>query len=252
MVNRIWQHHFGEGLVRSPNNFGKLGESPTNPELLDWLAHRFMESGWSIKEMHKLMVLSATYAQSSLPDPKTLEADPENKLWARMNRRRMEAEVSRDSILAVNGTLDLKPGGMAVRDLNSRRRTLYQISIRSIRNDYRALFDAADATAIVEKRNISTVAPQALFLLNHPFVLAEVKRLAQRVQSIANDNGARVKWLYRTLFAREPSAPELELASAALKNFKGTAHVEAAQAESLAWEGYCQVLLASNEFVFID
>lgn len=253
MVNRIWQHHFGEGIVRTPNNYGKLGEPPSHPELLDWLAHRFVESGWSIKAMHRLMMLSAAYQQSALGDLATMRADPENRLFGRMNRQRMEAETLRDSIMAVNGSLDLRPGGPATRDIASRRRTLYLMTIRSIRNDYRSLFDAPDANSIVDKRVISTVAPQALFLLNNPFILTETRRLAERVLNESpRDDGRRVSWLYEHLFSRSPSSIEIEIARQALERVYATMNGSFSEKEIAAWEAFSQILLASNEFAFID
>ena len=176
MVNRIWQHHFGEGIVRTPSNFGKLGERPTHPELLDYLARRFVASGWSIKQMHRDIMLSSAYQQSSNPAPATGAADPGNQLFGRMNRRRLEAEAIRDSLLAVSGQLDRTMGGPAVRDFANTRRTLYLMTIRSDRSSFGPLFDAADSTAIVDKRTVSTVAPQALFLLNNPFVIGTGRR----------------------------------------------------------------------------
>ena len=160
MVNRIWQHHFGEGIVRTPNNYGKLGTPPTHPELLDYLACQFVESGWSVKAMHRAIMLSAAYQQSSTPDPAVLKADPDNLLFGRMNRRRLESETLRDSMLTVAGDLDPTLGGPSIRDLSIHRRTLYVMTVRSDRATYQFLFDAADPNVIVEKRLDSTVAPQ--------------------------------------------------------------------------------------------
>ena len=238
MVNRIWQHHFGEGIVRTPNNFGKLGAMPTHPELLDHLAHRFIESGWSIKAMHRLMMLSAAYQQSTIPAPKTLAADPENQLLGRANRRRLEAEELRDSLLAAADRLDLRLGGKSNRDLNVPRRTLYLMTIRSERSDYRSLFDAPDASSIVEKRITSTVAPQALFLLNNQFGLDQVKRLSERV--LRETPNARVDWLYANLFNRPPTKSERER----IQKFVNETPE--------SWEALTQVLIASNEFAYID
>src|SRR5207248_830441 len=134
MVNRIWQHHFGEGLVRTPSNFGKLGRPPTHPELLDWLARQFVQSGWSVKQMHRLIMLSAAYRQASEAAPETFRADPDNLLFGRMNRRRLEAEAIRDNVLAVAGRLDPMRGGPAVRDFAAPRRTLYLMTVRSDRS----------------------------------------------------------------------------------------------------------------------
>ena len=248
MVNRIWQHHFGEGIVRTPNNYGKLGTRPTHPELLDYLAHRFVESGWSVKAMHRAIMLSAAYQQSSIPRPATFEADPDNLLFGRMNRRRLESEPLRDSLLDAAGKLDLTMGGPAIRDLNTPRRTLYVMTIRSDRATYQFLFDAADPGAIVEKRIDSTVAPQALFLLNNPFVQAQIKGLAQRVLKEAPaDDEARVQWLYQLLYARPAGKKELPLGLTALAQ----ARAETKDAEA-AWEQYCQVLICANEFVYVD
>jgi hypothetical protein len=248
MVNRIWQHHFGEGIVRTPNNYGKLGVPPTHPELLDYLAHRFVESGWSVKAMHRAIMLSAAYQQSSIPLPATFKDDPDNLLFGRMNRRRLESEPLRDSLLDAAGKLDLTMGGPSIRDLNSLRRTLYVMTIRSDRATYQFLFDAADPNAIVEKRIDSTVAPQALFLLNNPFVLAQIKGLAQRVLKEAPDDDAkRVQWLYELLYARPAGQQELQLGLSALSQSR----TETKDNEA-AWEQYCQVLLCANEFVYVD
>ncbi len=254
MVNRIWQFHCGEGIVRTPSNYGKLGEPPTHPELLDYLARHFIETGWSIKAMHRLILFSATYQQSSAAQESTLRLDPDNRWFGRMNRRRLTAEALRDSLLAVNGSLDLTPGGPPVKELDQPRRTLYLMTVRSDGSSYRTLFDAADPTAIVEQRTSSTVAPQALFLLNNPFALAQASKLAQLVQRGGPQSAsARIDWLYRRLFGRAPAEREIAAGLAALAS---PTHDEppAAAAQSLdpAWERYCQVLLCVNEFLYID
>ena len=245
MVNRIWQHHFGEGLVRTPNNFGKLGEAPTHPELLDHLAAQFMRSGWSIKAMHRAIMLSTAYQQSSKVSDEAWKGDAENRLFSRMNRRRLDAEQIRDSLLVATGELDRTVRGPAVRDLGTPRRTLYVMTIRSDRSNYRMLFDAADPTAMIDKRIDSTVAPQALFLLNNPFMLARTRALAGRaLKQELPDDGARVDWLYQTLFGRPATEAERGVAMRLL-------HHGGADARS-AWEAYCQVLLCTNEFVYVD
>jgi hypothetical protein len=233
MANRIWQHHFGEGIVRTPNNYGKLGSAPTHPELLDYLAIEFVKSGWSIKAMHRAIMLSATWQQSSAPRPEVLKADPDNLLFARMNRRRMESEVIRDSLLAVANRLDRTMGGPAARALETPRRTMYIMTVRSERATFQCLFDAADANTIAEKRNVSTVAPQALFLMNHLFALEQADALAKRVPETD-----RIPWLYRTLYGRLPSDGELNLGRVA--------------AQDSSWADYCHVLLCANEFVYVD
>jgi hypothetical protein len=257
MVNRIWQHHFGEGLVRTPSNFGKLGEPPTHPELLDWLAARFIESGWSMKAMHRRIMLSATYQQSSVAPDNSLEQDGDNRLLGRMNRRRLDAEQLRDSLLSVAGDLDATTGGLPIRDVNSPRRTLYLMTIRSDRTSFRDLFDGADSTAIVDKRNVSTVAPQALFMMNHPFVQTRATQLAERALAQSGDEAARVNQVYQWLFTRPATSAEQELARSLLADWRksGAAAKEAANATAIetdAWRQYCQVLLCSNEFAFVD
>jgi hypothetical protein len=247
MVNRIWQHHFGQGIVRTPSNFGKLGESPTHPELLDYLARKFVESGWSIKQMHRLIMLSATYRQASVPEPATLKADPDNRLFGRMNRRRLEAEAIRDNLLAVAGRLGAGGGGRATRDFASSRRTLYLMTIRSDRSGFRPLFDVADPTAPVDKRVVSTVAPQALFLLNHPFVIQQTEALARRILQVKSSQADRIDRVYRLLFARPPQKEEARIGL----DYLGRA-ARTRKSRELAWEEYCQVLLCANEFIYVD
>ncbi len=243
LVNRIWQHHFGEGLVRTPNNFGKLGERPTHPELLDYLAGQFIESGWSMKKMHRLIMLSATYQQASRPEPETLKQDPDNRLWGRMNRRRLEAEAIRDNLLAVAGRLERTRGGPATQDFKIPRRTLYQMTVRSDRTGFGPLFDMPDSTSTAEKRILSTVAPQALFLLNHPFVLEQTQALAKRILGVGKDNRERIEKAYLLLYGRPPLAEEVQI---------GLDFLSAAGNLERAWEEYCQVLLCTNEFIFVD
>ena len=247
MVNRIWEYHFGEGIVRTPSNFGKLGERPTHPELLDHLARQFVAEGWSIKRMHRAVMLSATYQQSSEPAPATLKADPDNRLFGRMNRRRLEAEAIRDNLLAVSGRLDLTTGGPAVRDFNAPRRTLYLMTVRSDRSGFGPLFDVADSTAMVDKRAVSTVAPQALFLLNSPFVLDQAQALARRVLTQGPDDRARIDFVYALLYGRPPGDEERRIG---LEMLGGTGNDP--QARAAAWEAYCQVLLCANEMIYVD
>jgi len=246
MVNRIWQHHFGAGLVRTPSNFGKLGERPTHPELLDYLAARFVAEGWSVKAMHRAIMLSAVYQQSSRPAGDSLRLDPDNRLLGRMNRRRLEAEALRDSLLAASGQLDQSMGGTAFRALADPKRTVYLMTIRSDRSSYGPLFDAADPAAVVDQRTQSTVAPQALFLLNNPMALDQARALARRIQEFpAAGTIARIERLYECLFARLPSDQEISLGLEALAP---SGHENALD----DWAAYCQVLLCMNEFIYID
>jgi hypothetical protein len=242
MVNRIWQHHFGAALVRTPSNFGKLGEKPTHPELLDFLAGEFVRGGWSVKRMHRLMMLSATYQQASR-GREPPEKDPDNRLFGRMERHRLEAEAVRDSLLAVAGRLDRTTGGPADRDFNRPRRTVYQITVRSDRSGFGPLFDAADPTAPAEQRTESTVAPQALFLLNHPFARDQAKAMAKRLLSEkAADDAGRIDRAYRLAYGRPPTAEEVRVGRELL----------GPKPDEAAWAAYCQVLLCANEFLFVD
>jgi hypothetical protein len=242
MANRIWQHHFGDGLVKTANNFGKLGTPPTHPELLDHLASAFVRSGWSIKAMHRLIMSSETYQRSSLPAKSEAKSDPDNMLLAQQNRRRLDAEEFRDAMLAVTKELDPALGGKAIRDLNSKRRTLYVTTIRSDRSNYQALFDAADPTAIVEKRTEATVAPQALWLMNHPFVMERTRTLAQLVVKQHGDRQGKMNWLCEKLFARQATEQDRALALRAVQK----------PDQAADWEKLCQVLLCSNEFIYVD
>jgi hypothetical protein len=247
LVNRVWQHHFGEGLVRTPSNFGRVGAPPTHPELLDYLARRFVDSGWSLKRLHRLILLSSTYQQASnYPQP----ADPDNHLWGRMNRPRLEVEELRDSLLAVAGRLDLRGGGPPDGDANSRRRMLYLRQSRSDKAGFGPLFDAANAAIHVEKRSASTVAPQALFLMNHPWVEECVRRLADRPEVAATaDPEQRIRNLYRLLYGREPADLDRQLG----QEFISNSQTEPSEPAALPpWEAYVHALILANEFLFVD
>jgi hypothetical protein len=190
-----------------------------------------------------MIMLSATYQQSSLGNPATTRADPENLLVGRTPRQRLDAEELRDALLAVSNGLDASLGGPAVKELTSPRRSIYLLMVRSDRSNYRMLFDAPDPMTIAEKRIDSTVAPQALFLMNHPFALERTKALAELSAKHGLTSRARIEWLYKTLYARPPGEKEVALGEAAIK---------LAADKSVAWESYCQVLLCANEFAYID
>mgnify|MGYP003346945302 CR=1 FL=1 len=252
MMNRIWLHHFGAGLVRTPGNFGAQGERPTHPELLDYLAVRFRETGWSVKAMHRLIMLSAAYQQSTKAAPSTAAADPENRLWGRMNIRRLEAEAIRDSLLAVTRRLDRTLGGPPTREPMSHRRAIYQMTIRSDKSGFPFLFDAADPENVVDQRVISTVAPQSLYLLNNPFPNALVPALAECI--VGNGLGGDTRGVaeaYRIVLGRPPTEAEAALG---LEFLAGARRRNAAHANPLrmAWEEYSQVLLCSNEFIYVN
>ena len=245
MVNRIWQHHFGEGLVRTPNDFGSRGERPSHPELLDHLAARFVESGWSIKATHRLVMLSSAYQQGGRAVEGLVAVDPENRLLGRMSRRRLDAEAIRDSLLVVAGRLDTTPGGSAFLDLGVPRRTLYLTSARTgaSTSDFGRLFDRADPGSIVDRRGQSIVAPQALFFMNDPFVADQARALAARVaREEAGDDRARIHRLYAIALGRPPTQAEIDLGLRLL----------APDGEADPWERYCLIVLGSNEFIYLD
>jgi hypothetical protein len=245
MVNRIWQHHFGEGLIRTPNDFGERGERPTHPELLDYLAARFIESGWSVKAMHRLIMLSSIYQQSSNASAASLARDPDNRLLGRMNRRRLDAEAIRDALLSVSGRLSTELGGPAFTDLAVPRRTLYLMSARTGANtsDFGRLFDRADPSLIVAQRGQSVVAPQALFFLNDPFVSGVAKALAARLARESPTNTEdRIRQLYTLALGRPPTKEEIDVGSQLI----ATTDV------SDPWERYCRLILSTNEFLYIE
>ncbi|MEP6756604.1 MAG: DUF1549 and DUF1553 domain-containing protein, partial [Chthonomonadales bacterium] len=247
MVNRIWQGHFGDGIVRTPGNFGFLGERPTNPGLLDYLANEFVKSGWSSKSMHRLIMNSQAYRQSNVATPLARKVDADNRLFSRYSRRRLEAEELRDSLLSAAGTLDSKSGGPAAREANSPRRAVYCITIRSDRSGFGPLFDMADSTALADHRNSATVAPQALYLMNNPFVTTAAQKLAERTfPKVREDNGAVLSELYGSLFGRPISSKELSLARSFLERGVGE------PMRKRLWERYCRTMLCTNEFLFVD
>jgi mono/diheme cytochrome c family protein len=216
MVNRIWLHHFGDGLVRTPDDFGERGEAPTHPELLDYLASQFMQSGWSIKAMHRMIMLSAVYQQSSEGDPKSVAADPENRWWDRMNRRRLDFEALRDSILAVGGDLDMKMGGKPVRldtEPFALRRTIYGfVDRRNVPNMYQA-FDFASPDLTTGRRETSVVPQQALFMMNSPLVVEQSRNIVRNLKFKPDTPvRSRIKMMYELLFQREPTEAELDIA----------------------------------------
>lgn len=246
IVNRVWQWHFGAGLARTPNNFGLLSEPPSHPELLDWLAARFMADGWSLKKLHRRIVLSAVYQQASTVTPEQLARDPENRWLGRFTPRRLEAEAIRDSMLSVAGRLDPALGGPATHDLATARRSIYVQTARWDRSNFATLFDAANPDAPVEKRDVSTVAPQALFLLNHDFVLTQARYLAERVlREEPSDFEARIQRLFALLFARRATQEEMDLARHMIKKAPDVK-------PQTAYQDLAHVLLCSNEFVYMD
>ncbi|MEQ1860954.1 MAG: DUF1553 domain-containing protein [Chthoniobacteraceae bacterium] len=259
IVNRVWQYHFGRGLVDTPNDFGRMGGLPTHPELLDWLAAEFRESGGSLKRLHKLIVTSAAYRQASATNPAAEKIDAENSLLWRQNRRKIEAEAVRDSVLAVSGKLDLTMGGPGWQDFvierpehsphykyelanpedaKAWRRSIYRFVVRSQMQPWMTTLDCADPSMRVDKRNESVSAAQALALLNNGFMLAQARHFAERVQREAPDLAGQVDRAYRLAIGRAPSTEErAQLVAFAEKN---------------GLPNLCRVIFNLNEFAFVD
>ncbi len=245
LVNRLWLFHFGAGLVTTPSDFGLRSEPPSHPELLDYLAARFMDEGWSIKKMHRLIMLSSVYQQSSADQEAGRRLDPENRLWWRYPRRRLDFEALRDSLLFVAGKLDGKMGGPAV-DITaapfSGRRTVYAFIERQNLPGMFRTFDFASPDTTSPLRHETTVPQQALFLLNNPFVLEQAQNVLRRPEMTnTRETGARIIELYSVILARLPQEDELRLAEQFLIG-----------ANEDSWRQYAQVLLLANEFAFLD
>ncbi|MEW5975669.1 MAG: PSD1 and planctomycete cytochrome C domain-containing protein [Acidobacteriota bacterium] len=240
-VNRVWMYHFGRALVGTPGNFGRLGEKPSHPELLDYLAARLVEQGWSLKALHKEIMLSATYALSSAKSPASEAIDAENKLYWRANRRRLDVEPLRDTLLFVSGNLDERLGGeaTALTDSNNKRRTVYGFVSRRSLDRTLGLFDFPNPMTTSDQRIQTSTPLQQLFFLNSRFVQDEAQELAARVEP-AGDDRARIREAYRLLFQRPPDAQELRLGLRYLASSKE------------AWPRYAQALLSSNELLFVE
>ncbi len=267
MVNRIWQHHFGKGLVQSPNDFGARGMPPTHPQLLDWLAAEFVASGWSIKHLHKQIVLSAAYQQGSESRPDAVKVDANNDLYWRFERRRLSGEEIRDSLLAVSGQLDRTPGGphpfppeksWAFTQhapfntiYETDRRSVYVISIRNRRHPFLGLFDGADPNATTPQRQVTTVPTQALYFLNDPFFHKQADLLAARVLA-KPDDAVRLDELFRLTLLRSPTAKDRTNAEAFLNRYTMQLSDPVADRPKIAWTALTRVLLASNEFLYLD
>ena len=279
-VNRVWQHLFGVGLVPSVDNFGLRGDKPSHPELLDFLAARFVEQGWSIKKTVRSIVLSRAYRQSSAYNEAAATKDPENRLLWRANRRRLEGEAIRDAVLSITGELDLTAGGPSLPldipgnvslgapaefkdsatlpDEQLARRTVYQPVLRKGQLpglDVLNLFDFPDVSQITGARTVTTVPTQALYLMNAPFLLEQSERLAERAAEAALAGDARVDWLLPRVFGR-PAGPDDRAAATGFVDELAAAleadGAEPADAARRAWARYCHALLVSNEFLYVQ
>ncbi len=275
-MNRIWQGHFGSGIVQTPDNWGFLGLRPTNPELLDWLASTFVEQGWSVKKMHRLILTSNTYKMGVVADPKTEEiaskSDPDNTLLWKMPHRRLEAEPFRDALLFVAGRLDLTVGGTLLMtknhdyvtndqsgnaaNYNAPRRGIYLPIIRNALYDMFQAFDYGDPSMVNTRRSTTTVAPQALFVMNSPFVIEQARSFSQNLRvAVPQSDADRIKAAYLRAYGRPPSPAEIKKALgyiAAYASRLPAANTDPAARSELAWASFCQLLLASNEFIYVN
>ena len=264
MANRIWQGHFGDGIVRTPDNFGKLGDRPSNPELLDYLARQFMENGWSVKKMHRLIMLSQTYQMSAEYDAAKKEKDPDDRLISRFPRQRLSIEEIRDAFLAIGGDLDLTMGGtldpgvgtdgetsasrISMNPESTNRRSIYLPLRRSNLPTLYMLFDFGDATSPDGKRNPTTVSTQALFMMNSPLVDREAKSLADKVLDRDKNDTRRMEEAYVAILDRRPDPGEIDM---------GVTYVQGLRrkwkdiSEEKAWQSFCHALMASNEFIYV-
>ena len=260
MVNRIWQGHFGRGIVATPNDFGSRGIPPSHPELLDYLAAEFMDSGWRIKPLHRRIMLTDAYQRASVSTSATASGDPENRLFGRFSRRRLAAEEVRDSLLAAGGSLDLSPGGPHpfppeatwtftqhipfAADYATNRRAVYLMIARNRRDSFLTLFDGADPNSTTPDRPVTTVPTQGLFFLNAAIVHDQSARLAAHAMEEPTD-AERLDRLYAVALQRKPTAPERVRAAKLLKSYED----DDAKAR---WSALTRVLLGSNEFLYVD
>ena len=284
IVNRIWQHHFGRSLVATPGDFGLRGEPPTHPELLDWLASELVRNGWHLRAIHRLILMSAAYQQSTAFDESGAKLDPENRLWWRRQPVRLEAEALRDAILSVSGCLNRKLYGPAVKppvqpeaiyyadarydqwpkDVRDGpatwRRSIYVFTKRSNLFPFLQTFDSPSAIGSCTRRNLTTVAPQALALLNDDFVRDQARHFAERILlESAAGSASRVTCVYELALGRKPSQDELAKSIRFLEEQRqqyqsdiGPESTSLSRSSMSALIDFCQALIAANEFIYID
>jgi len=302
LVNRVWLHHFGEGIVRTPDDFGTRGERPTHPELLDWLAAVFSGGdrgtegqrdrgtsrgavpqslhpsvspspskeglGWSVKKLHRLLMVSSAYRMSSEPNAAASAKDPENRLLWRMNRVRLEAEAIRDAMLAASGSLEREAGGTMLTkasgfpvkefpvNFNTRRRSVYLPALRVVTYDLLKVFDFAEPSIVIGKRNRTTVPTQALVMMNNPFVTQQSHEFAKTMLAQpAADDRQRVEAAYARALGRQPSSAEAGRVLSFIEDYdQALAETEsdAEKRRAAAWASFCQTLFASTEFRYLD
>jgi hypothetical protein len=254
IVNRLWQHHLGRGIVGTPSDFGVQGERPTHPELLDYLAGELVRGGWRLKPIHKLIVQSAAYRENDDFDERRAGVDPDNKLYWRHTRRRLEAEVLRDAMLSASGMLDETMFGPGSLDEGQRRRSLYFTIKRSQLIPLMALFDAPEPLQGVADRSSTTIAPQALALLNNAHIRQCARAMADRLPAAdPNALAPAVEAGYRLALLRQPDAQELTdnlaFIGAQLESYRAAGRPEPLK---LALADFCQALLTLNEFTYVE
>jgi mono/diheme cytochrome c family protein len=270
-VNRVWRWRFGRGIVGTVDNFGVLGDLPTNPALLDWLALTFIsQDKWSLKSLHKRMMLSSTYQMSTKYDARAASLDPDNQLLWRFNRKRLEAEAIRDSIFFVSGQLDRTKGGSMLNlpdrayvtttesgqtvNYDAPRRAVYLPVVRAAVYDVYTAFDFGDPTVMNGDRPSTTVAPQALFMLNAPIVLSATKAKAETLlKDTKKSDLDRIVTIFRTCYGRKPTASEISRSREYLKKFKAAYERANSKTPELnAWQSLCKSVIASNEFIYVE
>ncbi|QDU82240.1 Planctomycete cytochrome C [Polystyrenella longa] len=259
-VNRIWQHLLGEGLVRTPDNFGLTGQIPSHPELLDYLASRFMQEGWSTKQLVREIMLSHVYRIATEHDPHPAQVDSENRLLWRAHKKRLDAEAIRDTLLFLSGELDLKPGGFTIRhfttydygyEFDTVRRSVYVPVFRNAMLDLFEAFDVANPNLVVGRRSSSTLPTQSLYLMNSPFMREQAELTAKRLlsQELPNDE-TRLEDIYLQALGRMPTENERQLALEYLRQFQGTE--ENIDDDVEGWTSLCHSLFCSLDFLFLN
>lgn len=272
IVNRLWQGHFGTALVRSPDNFGRLGELPTHPLLLDYLAVQLKRDDWSLKSLHRQIVLSATYRMSSVDNAQAAVVDPDNKLYWRMNRRRLEAEAIRDTVLTLGDNLDRRMGGSELLTENrkyvtstanvnpvvyqNKRRSIYLPVVRSALFEMFQVFDFSDPSVLNGKRQSTTIAPQALFLMNSKIVVQECQAMARNLLAAAElTDVQRIQRAFQMVYARSPSQIEISESISYLDRYQKALlknQVDRNVVEQRSWQSFCHALMVASEFIYVD
>jgi hypothetical protein len=252
IVNRLWQQHLGRGIVATPNDFGLQGEPPTHPELLDWLAGELVRGGWRLKAIHRLILLSSVYLETGDADPSRARLDPDNRLFWRRELRRLDAEAIRDAMLAASGLLDERMFGPGTLEEDMTRRSVYFSVKRSRLIPMMQVFDAPEALVSIGARPTTTIAPQALLFLNSPRVRKYAAAFARRLPAGAAPAEAAAA-AYRIALGREPSAEEAQAAAAFLgEQIESYRRAGREEARELALADFCQILMSTSEFIYVD